>query len=219
MLTKQKDDPAREVLLKEYDHVSQSVRNLFLATEKSMGLGVALTTVGLAIGLKEKLYESLMLLPIVFAAALLYALYLTTELRAIAGYKKHLEEKINEMHGEELLLWETQIAKSRHRLWGQKVFYFVGVVLFLISVYASLDTARQHYSLPVFISLIVIEIVLAAGLLISVIEMFKSFGLTYEVAKSRVIRHELQIIEGRDTNKELPNNNPAPNNSFNRTRN
>ena len=44
-----------------------------------------------------------------------YALRLFTELMALAGCKRYLEDQINDMLGEQVLIGETMLTKRRHR--------------------------------------------------------------------------------------------------------
>ncbi len=43
-----------ELLIKECDSVGQEIKTLFLASEKVIGLGMAIIAAGLTFGLKEK---------------------------------------------------------------------------------------------------------------------------------------------------------------------
>lgn len=219
-----KDNSSLDILLKEYDQVSEWVRSLFLSSEKLIGFGVALVTVGLSYGLKEKVYEVLLLLPIVLSGVLLYAAHLTTGLRAVAGYKKYLEERINEALGGEYLLWESHLAKSQHRLIGQKLIHLVSAILYLLSIWLSLQTAWQFYRREIFYSLVIINLVFFTGIIISVVEMYRVFDRIYQSSKSIVEQNkESRGEEVKNERRELPAgvqkvlNKRTPKRSLNRT--
>jgi hypothetical protein len=186
-----------DMLFKEYDQVSQGIRSLVLFSERILALGIAIMTIGLAYGLKEKINEILIFQPVVVSAVLLYAAHIYAELRAMAGYKMFLEEKINIVVGEQILLWEGVLAKRRRRAIGQKLLYLIYLILYLVTVHLSLNIAWT-YGLSTFIVIVSLIIILLVGIIVSYVEMYKALGSFYENAKSvgeLPIASEVKILE------------------------
>lgn len=182
-MAKEKNDYKMEVLMKEYDQVSQGLRALILFSEKLLALGIAIMTIGLTYGLKEGFDDILLLQPVVISAVLLYAAHIYAELRAVAGYKKHLEERINGEIGENILLWEIVIARGRRRAIGQKLLYLIYLTLYLVTVHISLRIAWRKHSLGVFILISSIIIVLLIGVIVSWVEMYRALNSSYGAAQ------------------------------------
>jgi len=172
-----------ELLIKECDSVGQEIKTLFLASEKVIGLGLAIIAAGLTFGLKEKINEILLFLPIAVLGVMLYGVHIFTELMSLGGYKCYLEERINTILGENILLWESFIAKERHRAFITYFLHFVYLLFLASTIYISLNTACRHYESRVFWGIVIVILTLSIGLIVSFVKMYRAFNKTYQMAK------------------------------------
>ena len=172
-----------ELLIKECDSVGQKIETLFLASEKVIGLGLAIIAAGLTFGLKEKINEILLFLPIAVLGVMLYGVHIFTELTSLGGYKCYLEERINTIFGENILLWESFIAKGRHHAFVTYFLHFVYLLFLASTIYISLNTACRHYESSVFWGIVIVILTLSVGLIVSLVKMYGAFNKTYQMAK------------------------------------
>lgn len=123
-----------ELLQKEYDNVWQGIRNLSLAGSKVIALGLTIIAAGLTLGVKEKILDILLLLPIAIYGVLFYGIHISTELISLGGYKRYLEEKLNGITGNNILLWELSIARRRHSAFGKNFLYIIYVLFLVLTI-------------------------------------------------------------------------------------
>lgn len=180
-----KEEIKINLLIKECDSVGQGTRTLFLSSERVIALGFTIIAAGLTFGIKEKILEILLFLPIAVFGVLLYGIHISTELMSLGGYKCHLEEKINITLGENVLLWELFIAKERHGAFGGTFLYLIYALFLGLAVFISLSTALQHYTKSTFWGIVIVILFLTVALIISLYKMNKAFDRTYQIAKKR----------------------------------
>ena len=106
-----------DYLIKECEIISNRILSVWLNSVRIIVIGITLLIglLGLAyrgIGLESNgtMKEVLVLLPIGFFFLLYYAIYLFTEVNSLGGYKKFLEEKLNERAGTDIFLWESKVS-------------------------------------------------------------------------------------------------------------
>lgn len=171
------------MMAKECDSIGQAVRNFILGEERIIALGLTIMGAALAYGLKEKINEILLILPIAVFGVMIYGSRLFHELMSMAGYKKYLEEKINNKVGENILFWELFISKEMHGSFPNKVLYIIYVIFLALTVYISLGTASKYYSKNIFWGMVIVISFLTIGLIISFIKMNRAFEKIYTLSK------------------------------------
>jgi len=175
-----------EILVKECDSVGQEIRTLFRTSEKIIALGIGIIAAGLTLGLTEGINEILLFLPVAVLGVFFYAVLINTELMSLGGYKRYLEERINIIFRENILLWESFIAKGKRRLLIWRLLHFIYLLFFGLTIFISLHTAWQHYGRKVFWGIVILLSVLFIGLILSFIEKEKTFDKTYQMARKRL---------------------------------
>jgi len=178
-----KEELKIEILMKEYECVGQKIEALFLTSERIIGLGIVVIVAMLTFGLERKINSILLFLPVAFLGVLLYGVHVFTELTSLGGYKRYLEERINTIFEENLLFWESIIAKKRHYAFVTYFLHFLYAFFLVLTVSLSLHTAWQHYGNKVFWFIITFLLGLSIGLIISLVKMYKAFDETYKMAK------------------------------------
>lgn len=177
-----------QLLAEECRTCGESIRTLFLATEKVIGLGLAIMAAGMAYGLKEGIHEILVLLPVGIFGVLLYGIYISTEILSLGGYRRYLEEGINAAFGEAIFYWESGIAEKRHSDFVRYALHFVYLLFLAVTIYVSCRTAWRQYGSEVFCALVIVILALLIVLIISFVNMNKSFDKTYKLAKGGLHR-------------------------------
>ena len=171
-----------DILLMEYDNIWKRIDNCSKLTEKVIGIGIAIISAGLVWGIKENNYFVIVSLPIAFIGVLFYGIDTATETISLGGYKKYLEEILNEILGKDFLCWETAIAMHRHfGLDRTNLYSIYGIFLFTI-ITISLITAFRHYPLYIFILISIIIFILLIFLFISLLEKHRIFNKSYNIA-------------------------------------
>lgn len=110
------DETARlDALLREAESVSEGTRALFLSTERVVALGFSIAALAATIGLVQDRREILMAAPFALLGALAYGVHLWSEMIFMGGYRRYLEEGINQILGTPTIVWESQIVPSLRR--------------------------------------------------------------------------------------------------------
>lgn len=136
--TKSIDDLRKDVILKEYDRVCADIRGYESYTDRIVGLGFTLLSIGLTVGVAQKVAVVFFILPIALIGVLAYAVMNARWVRELGAYKEHLEYKLNKMCGEEILIWEKLVLEnvstnsSFVALWA--VYFIVSVTIFYVSI-------------------------------------------------------------------------------------
>jgi hypothetical protein len=105
--TKYKND----VLTAEYVRVSSSIQGQESQSDKILSIGVTIISVTAAAGIAQKVYAIFFLVPMAVIAISLYALSTYFYIQSLAGYKRHLEDLLNDPVGEGLLIWERLVQQ------------------------------------------------------------------------------------------------------------
>jgi hypothetical protein len=182
---KEKEKARLDLLMKEADTTGQGIRTILLTSERIIALGLTISGAGLAYGIKEKIYDVLLFLPVAVIGVFIYGTALFTELMSLGGYKKHLEEKINRLLGQNILLWESSIAHKRHSAFVKVALYIIYSLFLALTIYVSLSTALKYYVMATVWGLIILDLIMLIFLGITLIKMVKTFDETYLHAKSQ----------------------------------
>lgn len=112
----QKDD-LLAVLLREAEGTAAAIRSLFLFSERVIALGLSLLALGASVGVAQDAQEVLVALPFGVISLAGYGLvHLGTELLMLGGYRRYLEESINDLVGGDALTWESKVVPKLRRL-------------------------------------------------------------------------------------------------------
>jgi hypothetical protein len=174
-----------EVLMKEYEAAWQQIQTRAGINEKIVGLGLTVLTAGLVYGIKEKVGEMLLVVPVGFFGIMFYSVFITTDIMSLGGYRRHLEERINAILGENVLLAEEIARKLIHRHFSLVCLYIIYAVALGLTIFLSLKTALQIYGSPTFAGLSIFLALLFFALLISLIKLNAVYDRTYHLACSR----------------------------------
>ena len=172
-----------ELLIKECERVGQVISSMTPTVEKIIGLGCTVIATGLIFGIKEKIDEILLFLPVAVFGVFFYGIRTATETRSLGGYKRHLEEKINTILGQNILFWESLMAPNMHGSFAMKLLYFIYAFFLVLIVFISLSTAWKYYTRSTFWCMVIILLLLFIGLIISLHKLYKTFDRTYQLVK------------------------------------
>lgn len=179
---KDKSQVQLNLLTKESEHVATTIRQLEQSGQRIIALAVTVLGLGLMYGVKEGVAEILLVLPLVLFGIASYAVHTYTEVVALGGYRRYLEEMLNSIAGAPSLRWESAISHQRHGTAAQFFLYSVYILIIIISVAVSLHTAVKLHGVWLAVPLGIVALVYGAGLLVSVRAMFKAFDRAYEAA-------------------------------------
>lgn len=195
------DDPVTAALMREYERYSGEIQRLFGQLERLVGLWMTVVTIAVGIGVKEKLGEVFVAVPVVVVGLMFYALT-THEFIAIGeGYTAALEDSINERFGVPVLIFQTRLAPHfSHR--RPSLFYAAayGVIAGLGAVGYSASRTFSFYPELFFIIQCPLGI---GGAVVVVVHLLRVSGL-----RKRVRRESLRALR-RDP-PALHNANEAP---------
>lgn len=172
-----------DILLSEFNNVSQSIRSLMSSTEKIIAIGFTILVTGLGLGLKEDILEIFFLIPIAVLAMLFYAISIYTAVLLFGGYKKHLEESINKILGKNILIWEDLIRKLFHRSLPVTVLYFIYLIFFVFSTIVAFHELCINGKISIILIFIFVILFLFILLIVSFMKMLKIFEKSYKQAK------------------------------------
>ena len=135
------DDRDREALQREYERVASDIRGIETSNDKAIGFGLTVVGVGLAYGVKEDIAVVFLFLPIALIGVFLYGILQYHNLFWLGGYKRAVEEKINEISGRTVICWEDLVQTQRRRVNAINIGLTVVYVVVLIAV-ASISSEK-----------------------------------------------------------------------------
>ena len=138
---------------------------------------------GLVYGIKEKINEILLVLPIGLYGVMFYAVLNTFIVMTLGGHKKYLAERINTYFGEELLIWERVANKMIHPNISQICLHFLYAVCLFVVVFIGYGSASLNYCSEIRIAYIAVIIGMSILLVISLVVMGKAFNRAYTISK------------------------------------
>src|SRR5438128_3437264 len=102
-----------DVLTQEADRVGKAIHELYISSATIVAATLSLATLATTIGRDDRTrYANVVLSPFLALALLLYSLDRNSEMRALGGYKRYLEEEVNQLIEKPALLWESWIAPA-----------------------------------------------------------------------------------------------------------
>ncbi|MGD0627271.1 MAG: hypothetical protein ABSB32_21530, partial [Thermodesulfobacteriota bacterium] len=142
-----------EVLLKDYETNWQQIQMRIGINEKIVGFGLTVLGAGLIYGIKEKVVEILLPLPVGVFGLIFYSVFITTDIMSLGGYRRYLEERINTILGENVLMGEKRAEKFIHRNFSLIWLYIIYFLSLGITIFLSLQNTLQVYGLRAFFGL------------------------------------------------------------------
>jgi hypothetical protein len=121
-----------------------------LLGERVLATALAVLSLATTLAINYKKSYLLMGLPLAFAIAVLYVIYLNTEAISLGGYKAALEDEITRRLGHPVTFWESRIARMRHHSIPNYSMRVVTCLFFLGSIIVALAQAfatqsRSHF--------------------------------------------------------------------------
>ncbi|HIO01752.1 MAG TPA: hypothetical protein EYN14_07325 [Alphaproteobacteria bacterium] len=108
------DAYTKSILLAEYQRLCAEIRSIESSNEKVVGFGLTLISAGLVTGIAQDVDAVFLVLPAAILGVLFYGLMTYTNIFSMAGYKRHLEDQINDHVGGVVLVWE-QLVLNREK--------------------------------------------------------------------------------------------------------
>jgi len=166
----------RETLQKEYERIAGDIRGIETNNDKAVGLGLTVVGIGLAYGTKENLSYVFLFLPIALMGVFLYGTLQYHNLFWLGGYKRAVEEKINDLAGRTVVCWEALVQTRRGRVNVINVgltTVYLGILVAITSISTSKVFAAFGLAFGVVFGLV--EVTLAMLLLFGVRRMFRGY--------------------------------------------
>lgn len=176
MLIRSNRNKDRDTLEKEYARLSSDIHAIETGNEKAIGLGLSVISIGLAYGIKEKIDVVFLMLPIALIGVFLFGTLRYYNLFWLGGYKRAIEEKINELAGRTVICWESLVHTQKRRvnvINGTLASVYLG---FLVAVtWISIQRIVDAYGLFVGLIYGAIELCLSIFLFWGVVQMFDGY--------------------------------------------
>ncbi|WP_439538935.1 hypothetical protein [Sphingomonas sp.] len=179
-------DFRNDVLLQEYLRLCAEIRSIESTNERVISLALTVLGFAAAFGIARDISIAFLLLPVAFIGLMTFAAMNYVSIFSLAGYKKHLEDLINEAVGEKLLLWERLVPEreKRNLLGGLmlSIYVLAGLAMCAVSIWQLYTDYSWLVASGVSIGLLVLVAVLGLG----VRRMRKTANEAY--SKSKMLR-------------------------------
>lgn len=181
-----------ELLVKQYDDISNEIRNINNIQHKLITIGILLFTGVLIYGIDhqttnpELLTLLILFFQLIFLGLLLFGLFTHGGIMSLGGYKHFLEEEINANFGEDLFLWQSFIIKPKISNLGtqsDRYNYLLFMIIYIIPSFCSLILILDIYKNSQYKNLF--------GLLFSFLLLFGSTILYISLNKVTKIYEEV----------------------------
>lgn len=124
-----------DLLMAQYKGLSDDIRNLESATERVFGVGIALVSALVAFAYKERIDEIYFITAPAYLGLLLYAANQWNSVFWKGGYKRYLEDRINDLAHASVVGWEQFAEHSRARLSASYAMFGAFVLISLFAVF------------------------------------------------------------------------------------
>ncbi len=175
---------ADEILLKEYERLCTEIRSIEANNEKVIGFGIAIITAGLAYGIDKDLLALFFFVPIGLLGVVFYAILQYRRLFRLGGYKRSLEYKLNEISGQQLLIWEDIVASTSRLNISNRSLGAIYISVILMSSVLSLHKIYHSTPFLVFVVFAVVQIVFFVTAAYALREARRAFENTFQTAKA-----------------------------------
>jgi hypothetical protein len=195
----------RETLQKEYERLATDIRGIETANDKAIGLGLTIVGLGLAYGIRENLALVFIFLPVALIGVFLYGVLQYHNLFWLGGYKRAVEEKINDLAGRNVISWEALVQMRR----GRVNLINVGLALVYLGVFvavASISTERvwSAYGWKIGLPLGAVEVALAALLSLGVRRVFHGYDEALDYGRKTLLLAVSMTPTGRNNDTASP---------------
>lgn len=133
------DDLKETVLLQEYQRVCDDIRSIESSGDRVISIALAILATGLTFGIEKHIDYIFAIIPMAILGMLFYSVLMYVWIFSLGGYKQHLEETINEVVGQNLLLWERLVPIRQRLNLASKalisVYILVSGAILAVSVY------------------------------------------------------------------------------------
>lgn len=168
-----------DLLVKQSDGFGSAITSLMILSARVIGIGSSIVLAALAVAVREKAYEVVLILPVPMFGLYFYFVNLHTAVLEMGGYKKRLEEQINELVGQPLYLWETALVSQRHTNLANGFLATIFGLILLLFIVVSLYVAYSYPHRWVFYADVSTNGIFLIGLLMSIRRMKTAFARTY----------------------------------------
>lgn len=161
------EDGSRDVVLEScrtaYTAVTREHRASRSTRNRALGFGLTLLGVGFGLGFRDGIWEFIAVVPVGMAIVGFAWLYNLRTDMALSGYKRFLEERMNQLAGEAVMRWEevTNDLRSRWEVNARILAVAVGAV-FVTAIALGFREVQPRYGL--LIGVLYIGANLALGL-------------------------------------------------------
>jgi hypothetical protein len=173
-----------QTFLKEYERVSSDIRVIEAMNDKVVGFGLTIVGAGFAYGIQQNLLLTFFFLPLGFLGVFFYATLQYHNMFWLGGYKRALEEKINELSERTVLRWEALVETRRQRVNVINAsLVSIYLVLLVSAVAYSFARIIANFSPMIAYAFAVVILTFAVLLVISIGQMFRAFARSYSASR------------------------------------
>jgi len=172
----------KSLLLKEYERLCVEVRLVEANIEKAIAFGLSIVTASFAVGVAQHVHEVFFVIPVAIGGVFFYATMLYTYIFSIGGYKRHVEDQLNEIAEEKILIWEELVSIRQRNNIIRPVLIAIYVLVGSILVALSVNNLITYYGVIVGILMLVTTLSLFVILLFALRSMTKTYDHTYRNA-------------------------------------
>ncbi len=176
-----------QYLLKELELVNNRVVVLTTIDAKLINILLLIFGVGFGFGISSQFFSDYLLIffPIAIYCIIYYFIHLYIIVTSLLGYKKSLEEYINNNIICKRLLISELINEKFHLKSKGLYFSYVGYsILVMLSIYSSISTAFKTFDTLYSIIVVIGHVILLTLLFISLKDLFKTFEKSYEYSEN-----------------------------------
>ncbi len=172
----------RKTLEDEYQRLASDIRGIETGNDKAVALGLTVIGAGFAYGIKENVSYVFPFLPVALIGVFLYGTLQYHNLFWLGGYKRAVEEKINELAGRTVICWEDLVEHRRKRV----NVINVGLTLVYVAVLVAMTGISSDRTIKAFgpaygMASGIVDFGLAVLLILGFRRMFRGYddALTY----------------------------------------
>lgn len=138
-------DTQRDVLLQEYLRVCADIRALESYNDKIVAIGFAVLSIGVTVGIAQKIPEIFFILPLALIGVMAYAVMSARWVVQLGAYKAHLEDQLNDILNQKVLIWEKIVLGKLHGNASYVLLWFVYLTTALGIFYISVTTIFDSF--------------------------------------------------------------------------
>lgn len=178
----------RETLQKEYERLSADIRGIETVNDKAVGFGLTVVGIGLAYGIEKDLAVVFAFLPVALFGVFLYGTLQYHNLFWLGGYKRAVEEKINELAGRNVIAWEAVVQNRRGRVNVINV-GLATVYLTVLGAIMAISTTKvsSAFGIKASVAFGLTELMLAILLFLGVRRTFRGYGQALEFGRKTLL--------------------------------